>query len=172
MLATWVPPFSSAATAGFPPERASLPKEHTNIPLCVVSDHGQGQVMFLPYEPSRLIREYGIQDMFTMLDGYVSYMLGEDRKITVKAPSRVMVTVFKGENTHMIHFVNGIGQRPLQDTIPCFDLTVTIRTGGRKVQSVSSRIAGEPVRFFQEGEILHMELPQLKVWDMLLVRYE
>ena len=172
VLATWVPPFSSAATAGFPPERASLPKERTNIPLCVVSRHGQGQVMFLPYEPSRLIREYGIRDMFTMMDGYVSYMLGEDRKITVQAPSRVMVTVFKGENTHMLHFVNGIGQRPLQDTIPCFDLSVTIRTEGRTARSVTSRIAGEPVTFSQEGDILRIELPRLKVWDMLLVRYE
>ena len=172
VLATWVPPFSSAATAGFPPERASLPKEKTDIPLCVVSQHGDGKVMFLPYEPSRLIREYGLRDMFTMMEGYVDYMLGKDRKVSVKAPSRVMATVFQKDGMNMIHFVNGVGQRPLQDTIPCFDLEASIQLHGRQVESVESKIAGEQVTYSVENDVLTIHLSRLDVWDMLLIQYK
>ena len=171
VLATWVPAFSSVASAGSPPERASLPKSHTNIPLCTVSEHGAGKVMFLSYEPSRLVREYGLKDMFTMIEGYVDYMLGEKRQVTIKAPSRVITTTFKRENTQMIHLINGIGQRPLQDTIPCYGLKVYVKLGGRQVESVESRIAGVEVHFAVADDTLTIMLPKLEVWDMVLIRY-
>jgi hypothetical protein len=34
VLLTWVPPFSPVEFAGLPPERASLPAAHTDVPLC------------------------------------------------------------------------------------------------------------------------------------------
>lgn len=171
VLATWIPPFASVETAGFPPERASLPVSHTDIPLCVVSSHGKGRVMFLPYEPSRMIREYGMKDMFTMMEGYVDYMLGRDRKIRIDAPSRVISTVFARENIQMIHLINGIGQRPLQDTIPCYKIRVSVKLDGRKVASVDSRIAGEDVAWECSGEELLITLARLEVWDMLRISY-
>lgn len=172
VLATWVPAFSSTATAGFPPERASLPKPHTEIPLCVVSEHGAGKVMFLPYEPSRMIREYGLKDMFTMIEGYVDYMLDDDRRMVVHAPGRVMTTVFRKENKQMIHFVNGIGQRPLQDTIPCCDLSVSLKLSGKQVESVISKISGTDVSFHVKDDTLSVHLSKLDVWDMLLITYK
>ena len=127
--------------------------------------------MYLPYEPSRLIREYGLQDMFTMIRGYVERMLGDDQKMWVKAPNRVMTTVFRKDHTQMIHLVNGIGQRPLQDTIPCFDLEITLKLEGRQVKAVTSRIAEVPVAYSVQDDLLTLKLPRLDVWDMLLVTY-
>lgn len=172
VLTTWVPAFSAANTAGFPPERASLPKPQTDIPLCTVNRYGKGQVMFIAYEASRMIREYGMQDMFTMIEGYVSRMLGDDRQLTIEAPHRVMMTAFKKDNTEMIHFVNGIGQRPLQDTIPCYGLVAKLKLNGRKVASVVSQIAGEQVDFSVEDDVLTAHLAKLDVWDMLLITFE
>jgi hypothetical protein len=172
VLATWVPPFAPAKIAGFPPERASLPASHTDIPLCVVNDYGKGKIMFLPYEPSRLIREYGMLDMFTMIRSYTEYMMGDAQDIFITAPARVMTSVFKKENKHMIHFVNGIGQRPLLETIPCFDLEVCLKLNGKKVQSVKSKIAGAELQYAVEEAALKIKLSRLEIWDMLLVEYE
>lgn len=168
-LATWVPPFSSVMTAGMPPERASLPISHTAIPLCAVRDYKEGKVMFVSYEPSRLIREYALDDMFTMIRGYVEYMLGDDKKITVDAPKRIIMSVFGKEDKLMIHLVNGIGQRPLQDTIPCYNIKIDIKLGGRKVKSVASKIAQCGVDFDVDGNLLKVNLERLDAWDMLLV---
>jgi hypothetical protein len=171
VLATWIPPFAHAKIAGFPPERASLPVSHTDIPLCVVSDYGKGRVMFLPYEPSRLIREYGMLDMFTMIRSYAEYMLGDHQKISFSIPARVISTVFKKENKQMIHFVNGIGQRPLLETTPCFNLEVCVKLDGKKVKSVISKIAEIEVDYSVSEDTLKIHLKRLDVWDMLLVEY-
>jgi len=171
-LASWVPPFASVSTAGFPPERASLPAEKTDIPLAVRSGCGKGSVLFLPYEPSRLIREYGLKDMFTMIGGYLDRMLGDRKEITLRAPARVMMTVFQKDNVRMIHLVNGIGQRPLQDTIPCRDLELAVRPGGRTVKSVVSRIAGQELPVRQADGSICITVPELGVWDMIRIEYQ
>lgn len=170
ILVTWVPPFASVATAGMPPERASLPVSHTNIPLCMVSNYKKGKVMFISYEPSRLIREYALDDMFTMIRGYVEYMLGDDKMIRLDAPKRVIMSVFGKEDRLMLHLVNGIGQRPLQDTIPCYNIRAEIKLGGRKVKAVVSKIAQCGVDFNIDGDLLKVNLERLDAWDMLLVK--
>lgn len=172
VLATWVPAFTTAETAGFPPERASLPIAHTDVSLCAVRSCGKGKVMFLSYEPSRMIREYGLKDMFTMIEGYVIHMLEGDRRIVIKAPSRVMTTIFQKNNLHMIHFVNGIGQRPLQENIPCYNLGVSVALEGKTVEAVTSRIMGTEVEYTVEGDVLHITMSQLEVWDMLRIQYK
>lgn len=172
VLATWVPPFASFSTSGFPPERASLPAERTDIPLCIVSEHGKGKVMFLPYEPAKLIREYGISDMFTMIRACAEYMLAEEQKIKAEAPQRVIMSVFHKKNQHMIHLVNGIGQRPLLEMIPCNDLNISIKLKGRTVQSVVSKISDVKLSYDVQGDVLLIHVPRLDVWDMLLISYE
>jgi hypothetical protein len=128
--------------------------------------------MFLPYEPGRLIREYGMLDMFTMIRAYAEYMLSDAQKIFVTAPARVMSTVFKKDDKLMIHFVNGIGQRPLLETIPCFNMEVCVKLDGKKVKSVKSKIAGAEVQYGVEETMLKIKLPRLETWDMILVEYE
>jgi hypothetical protein len=172
VLATWVPAFANPKIAGFPPERASLPVSRTNIPLCVVNDFGEGKVLFLAYEPSRLICEYGMSDMFTMIRACAEFMLGDAKNIFIDAPARVMSTVFKKNNLQMIHFVNGIGQRPLLETIPCFDLTVRIKLDGNKVKSVISKIAESKVDYSVSDNMLTIQIKRLDVWDMLVVEYD
>jgi hypothetical protein len=171
VLATWIPPFANSRIAGFPPERASLPSSHTQIPLCVVNNFGNGKVMFLPYESGRLIREYGMLDMFTMIRAYAEYMLSDAQKIFITAPARVMSTVFKKDDKLMIHFVNGIGQRPLLETIPCFNMEVCVKLDGKKVKSVKSKIAGAELQYGVEEAMLKIKLSRLETWDMILVEY-
>jgi hypothetical protein len=72
----------------------------------------------------------------------------------------------------MIHLINGIGQRPLLETIPCFNLEVCLKLGGKKVKSATSKIAGMELQYSIENAMLKIKLPRLEIWDMLLIEYE
>jgi hypothetical protein len=170
-LVTWVPSFAPIGVVGNPPERASLPVPNTATPLCTLRDHGAGKVMFLAYEPSRLIREYALQDLYSIMDGYIRCMLGDDQQIVIDAPQRVMTSVFHKGNKMMVHFVNGIGQRPLQETIPCFNLQLKLQLRQRRVTLVQSRIESSEISYLTEDDTLTVDLPRLDVWNMLLVEF-
>jgi hypothetical protein len=168
-LATWVPSFSPPEVAGMPPERASLPAARTDIPLCTLRDTGAGKVMFLAYEPSRLIREYALQDFYSMIKGYVQLMLGDDQTILIEAPQRVLASVFRKENKILIHLINGIGQRPLQETIPCHGLKLQLKLGGRQVTNVATRIESNAMHHSVKNDVLTIDLSRLDIWNMLAV---
>ncbi len=171
-LVTWVPSFSPVEFAGRPPERASLPAAHTDVPLCTLREYGAGKVLFLAYEPSRLIREYGMQDFYSMIDGYVRLMLGEEQQVFVDSPRRVLVSLFRKGSTTLVHLINGIGQRPLQETIPCFGLKLRFKLAGQKVKAVTGRIEPGEIRWTADNDLLTVDVARLDVWNMLKIELE
>lgn len=172
VLATWVPPFSKAATAGFPPERATLPKEKTDIPLVSTSCYGNGKVLFVGYEAGRMIEEYALKDMFSMIEACAEYMLGDRKELFVQAPGRVMLSVFKKGKTKLIHLVNGIGQRPLMETVPCAGIVLELPTQGRQITDVKAVISGQQVQWEVKENRLRVTLPWLEVWEMIRLTME
>ncbi|WRS26281.1 alpha-amylase family protein [Oscillospiraceae bacterium MB08-C2-2] len=168
-LVSWVPPFAPANVSGLPPERASLPADHTEVPMCTLREYQKGKIMFISYEASRLVAQYALRDMFDLVGGYVKLLLGEDRLFRFEGPQRVMLTAFEKEGDYLFHLINGIGQRPLQDTIPCHNLRIHLRLNGRKAVGVHSKIAGCKVEWEANQDILSITIPSLEVWDMLRV---
>lgn len=172
VLATWVPPFATLATSGLPPERASLPVSHTETPLTMISRRQKGTVMFLPYEAGRLVFEYGMKDMCDMLAACVEMILKKRQRIRVQAPAGVMHTVFGTGDTMMIHLVNGVGQRPLRENIPCSDIVITIPLNGRKVRGVEAKLSECQVGYEIYEDMLVIQSPRLEIWDMLLIEFK
>jgi hypothetical protein len=173
VLATWVPSFSAFQDAGNPPERASLPALQTKVPLCVVNSHLKGKVMFLPYEPGSLISEFKMRDFYTMVGAYVDTMLGENKRVEIAAPSGVMASIFRKDNCLMVHYVNGVGTRPLQENNPCYNIKLSMKLNpGDKVKAVSACISGQQVSFDVDENVLTVELPKLEVWDMLKIEFD
>ena len=167
-----MPPFSKAATAGFPPERATLPKEKTDIPLISTSCYGKGKVLFVGYEAGRMIEEYALKDMFSMIEACAEYMLGDRKELFVQAPGRVMLSVFKKGKTKLIHLVNGIGQRPLMETVPCAGIVLELPTQGRQITDVKAVISGQQVQWEVKENRLRVTLPWLEVWEMIRITME
>ena len=170
-LLTWVPPFSPVEFAGLPPERANLPAAHTDVPLCTEHKLGKGKVMFISFEPSLLVRKYGLKDHYDLIGSLVSHMLGQEAMFSLAAPQRVMMTVFGKGSKRMVHLVNGIGQRPLQDTIPCSDLVLTVNLSGKKLKAVTSKIAQQKLETRTNRDTAVIRVPKLGVWDMLLLEF-
>lgn len=168
-LASWVPPFASFGSAGNPPERASLPTKQTDIPLCLVNQAGKGRTMLLPYQAGMLVERYGMRDFIDAIGAYAGHMLKQPL-VTVEAPADVMLTQFHKNGALLLHFVNGIGQRPLKDNVECHGIRVAVRLPkGKKATAVRGVIAGVDIPFETEADTLHFELPPLKVWGMVKI---
>ncbi|MCU6792880.1 hypothetical protein OB236_12195 [Paenibacillus sp. WQ 127069] len=170
IYATWVPPFAPADSVGAPPERASLPAAQTQVPLCLISKFKNGKVMYLPYEPGRLFKEYGIDDFCLLIGAYIDIMLGEKKQLEVDAPHGVQISAFKKDNLYLLHFVNGVGQRPLKENIPCHNIKFSLKLeSNQQVKDVSARISGQVVSYEVSNGILTVKLAELGVWDMVRV---
>ncbi len=170
-LASWVPQFAPAIFAGLPPERASLPAEQTDIPLVLSHAEGAGEVTFVSFEASRLAREYALKDMLRLMGHLVQRLLGDRQDLWIDAPARVMVSVFETEDAALLHFVNGVGQRPLTDVIEISGIRVRMKQNGKTVRRVTARLAGEDIPFAVGEGVLSFTLPPLSTWEMVRVEY-
>ncbi|WP_222429859.1 family 10 glycosylhydrolase [Paenibacillus cremeus] len=169
---TWVPPFAPADSVGAPPERASLPAAQTQVPLSMISKFKSGKVMYLAYEPSRLYREYGLNDFCKLIGAYIDIMLGEKKQLEVHAPHGVQISLFKKDNLYMLHLVNGVGQRPIKESIACHNIKFSLKLKpGQQVNNVEARISGRPVPYEVRDDVLTAELEELGVWDMVCVEF-
>lgn len=167
---TWVPPFAPTFFAGLPPERASLPMPYTKVPLCIVSNYKNGRVMFLPYEPSMLIEKYGLLDMYNAIDGYIDMMLGDRRNVKFLVPYGVMTSVFRKDSKWMIHFVNGIGQRPLMENIPCHHIGFSINLKPEQsVRSVKAVVSQKKLKYEVKDSTLSVDIAELNFYEMICV---
>lgn len=169
-LMTLVPPFAPLDGVGAPPERASLPVAHTEIPLAIQQRYGNGQTLFIPFSLSRLIWNYHLADHYYLLRNFLDYLLQEEKVFSMDTVYGLQACVYKNDDQLMIHLINGIGQRPLVTNIPYYNLNLKIRwTEASKVKKVISIIGNEEVSYKIEGDYIYCKLKKLEVWDMLLI---
>ncbi len=169
-LLTLIPPFAPLDGVGAPPERASLPVAHTDLPMCIENTFGKGTVVFLPLSVSKLIRGYRLKDHFTLVRNIIYRLLGDKRRFLSSLPAGVQFTPYRTPaNQLLLHFVNGVGQRPLQDNIPLYNVELSVKLGeGERIISAESAFGGE-VSFRQVRNVLHIAIKKLDVWEMIRV---
>lgn len=173
VLATLVPPFSPLESVGAPPERASLPVSHSDIPLCTLNNYGQGKVLFLPFSLSKLINEYKLEEHYILLSNTIDKLLGEDKFIQVTNYQGLQLTVFRKDHHIIVNLVNGAGRRPLSGNIPLHDITTTLKLKSHETaRNIRGLISDQEIVFTQKGQNLVFTLSELKVWESLLIELE
>lgn len=170
VLATLVPPFAPYEVVGAPPERASIPVAQTEIPLTLENMHGKGGIWFLPFSLNTLVKEYHMEDHYRFAGNLIDELLGEKKTLVVEAPWDVQVTAYEKEGAVLLHLVNEIGQRPLLETIPVYQIHLKVKLKeGQKVRDVQSVIAEENVTYSVQGDMAEIVLDRLSVWDMIAI---
>jgi hypothetical protein len=172
VLATLVPPFSPLESVGAPPERASLPVSHTDLPLAIWNAAGNGHVLYMPFSLSHLINEYKLGEHYQLLSNAIDMALGEDKFIEVSNYQGLQMTVFEKNNTLLVHLVNGVGRRPLATNIPLHEIEVKVKLDGRKVKAVRQLILDQPLSFESNGNKLVVTVPKLDIWECLCIELE
>lgn len=170
VLATLVPPFSPLESVGAPPERGSLPVSHTDIPLCILNQYYKGKALFVPFSLSKLINECRLEEHYLLMANAVNSLTEEYGFIKVTPYQGLQVTVFEKGKSTIINLVNGSGSRPLQQNIKLHDLELEIKLDkSAAVKSVKQLIAGEKLTFLNENGTIKIMIPELDVWECLLV---
>lgn len=169
-LATLVPPFAPLEVVGAPPERSSIPRPYTDIPLCILNTYGKGKVLFLSFSLNMLISEFKMSDHYKMVSNAFDFMLGRRRELEVSAPSAVQVTMYEKDKQILVHFVNEIGQRPLMENIPFHGLSFSVGLNNSQiVKNVRSVIGEETVSFKTTDGRVEITADKLEIWDMFSI---
>ena len=172
-LMTLVPPFAPLDAVGAPPERASIPVEKTDIPMCITSSKGKGNVLFLPFSISSLVTAFGLKDHMVLIRNLFDYLLGSKKRFSLKMPAGVQFVPYQNPTGELLlHLVNGVGKRPLQDNVPCHDLELTIHLHpGESIKDVHTCL-GSSVTFSAENDSVFVKLSKLDIWEMICISFE
>lgn len=173
LLLTWVPPFAPLEVVGLPPERASLPAERTEVPLRLLNRHGKGQVLFFAFELGKLLCDYALQDLYLLAGEAIKYLLGEDMDPQIEAPGEVIVTVFRKPKQVMLHFINGVGKRPLREIISLRGIRCKVKLReDERVKEVFAVIGKTAIPYSVTDNTLCFDLPELEIWEMVRIKTE
>lgn len=167
-LATHVPPFVPANEAYTPPERASLPVPHTDIPVCLENKHEKGTVIMLTFDLAALYSRYGICDHLTVMRNIVRRLIGTPA-VQVTPLQGLYVSLLAGQDGQVLHLTNGAGRRPLENVTPLLDIDVTLKA--QNVVRVTELIEGEEIPFVCDETGCHFKVDRLDVWKCFHVQY-
>ncbi len=126
VLCTLVPPFSPPNGAGSPPERAVIPVEKTNIPMAVLRRCFEGQVMHIPFSLGALVSKTHMEEHYRFAYNVLDILLSDKKIFEFTRFPGVQFTAFHSKNTYILHFINGVGARPLRKTVPLKDMCVAV----------------------------------------------
>lgn len=89
----------------------------------------------------------------------------------VDAPTAVEVTLFHQPDRKR-YLVNLINEQDLLPPIPVFDIPMRIRLGSKRPKRVALLPAEQPLSFAMDGEYVQLVVPELNIFQMLLLEYE
>ncbi len=169
VLATLVPPFSPLESVGRPPERASMNVSHTEIPLAILNQSGDGKVLYLPFSLSMLIDTFKLTEHYQLINNAINILLGEYKLIETSHYQGLNVTVFRKENEIIVNFVNGTGRRPLSENIPLYNIETKIRLDNETVKNIKQLIVDKNLDFEQNDDEVNFNISELRVWESILI---
>lgn len=170
-LMTLIPPFAPPDGVGAPPERASLPVKHTQIPLLLDRRIGRGRVLTAFFDLSRLLLEIGLEDQKLLFENCISWLNGERAAFDGRElPEGVFSYPYRAGERLLVHLVNGIGSRPLKSCIPCGPLSFSVRAWKKeRISRVYSALDAGAVSWEESGNSIRIRLESLQVWDIIVL---
>ncbi|MCX7796162.1 MAG: hypothetical protein N2380_06555, partial [bacterium] len=66
-----------------------------------------------------------------LLINTVKWLLGDYLELYINAPSHIYVSLLKGEDFLLVNLANTIGERPLAEIIPVYNIDVKIKCKDR-----------------------------------------
>ena len=175
--ATLVPPFAPLDGVGAPPERASLPAEHTELPLCVTRKMGDGAVLYLPFAFGQLIGEYGLPDDLYLLENMIDWALMGRREFCMEPYPGLEAVLYRTERGTVLHLINSVGQRPLMRTVPLEQVEFTLRlpkeaAGGKEKVKVNVLLGPGGAVLRQDGDVVTVTVEKVEVWSAVEVTWK
>ncbi len=166
-LATLVPPFAPLEAVGAPPERASIPNPVSDLPLCLYHAVGNGGVLLMPFEFSRLVTAYKLSEHGMLAGNAIRMLLGGEQHISCTHVRGLQLMGYEYEGAQLIHLVNGVGQRPLDTNVKLTDIRVKVRWDGSTPPRATALLDKKALAVSMKDGWAEFILDRLDVWEVI-----
>lgn len=168
-LLTYIPPFSSPEGVGAPPERASFRTLKTDIPLLVLNT--DTRAMYFPVRIGALVWKLKMPEHRLLLINTIKWLLRDHLELYINAPSHVYVSLLQGRDFLLVNLANAIGERPLAEIIPVYNIDVKIKCKGR-VKEIKSILNSRELSFQSIDEEISFIVPKLDYLESVVIKLE
>lgn len=172
ILSTLVPPFSPPEGAGSPPERAMLLVEKTDIPTVTLRRTEKGMAAHIPFAMHTMLDRYRLEEHYQIISNLIDLLLGEDKMVSMKRLPGVQLTCFTKDKTLVLYLVNGVGKRPLRQTIQLRDIDIVVCIPENvPLKKVKALVTGQKVNYRQEQDKIYLHLCELNAWEAVCLEW-
>jgi len=144
----------------------------TNQPEVYCRQHGQGRVVYFPFDLDRTFHEVMAVDHLTLLRNSVGWALNAPPLLEVSGPGVLDTTVFRQKKSVTVHLVNltnpMYARGPVRDIYPVGPLTVRLRISD-KIAAVRLLTAGTKPEFSVRSGVLEITVPSVGIHEVIAV---
>jgi len=130
--------------------------------------YGKGTTVMLPFGVGRIYHTRRLTDECLLLRDLFKWLLPE-RNILSDAPYSVTIVDALGDEGEVVHLLNATGLRnkSLQEEIPLYNLSISIRTDAASAVSLTT---GETLEAERDGAYLKVRIPVLHSYEVLALK--
>lgn len=167
----WKPGTMSAGfvlpRAPFGPPELAYGHQGSGDPAYVRGQHGQGEVLHIPWTIGRTYREFGKTDVRDHFISLVKAMV----KPAITAELHDSIELITGANHQgrVLHLINhsGVRRRTYGPHLPYSGGLVRLHGAAATEPAVKALVAGTPLRTHHEGDDVVVELPTIELFEVL-----
>ena len=167
---------SQGALPLIPPMRYGPPEKcyweiETEMPGLIWQDYGEGQTVYLPWQPDRYFYTLSLPEYRELLGGLARSMCAQPVVLETNAGAMVEVVVRdQPGGKRMVHLVNYSGQngRSFNDPVEMRDVTVKVAVE-RLVKRVRATWLGQDLEYETQEGAVTFRLPSLKLFEKVVL---
>ncbi len=153
-----------------PPEKVWADKRETNIPGLAVTKHGNGEVVYVPWDVGLLYYRHSSPAHAGFMADLIDRLLPGGRQLRTDAHPLVEITVMRQPDKRrtLVHFVNlsGHSDTAYFDPVPFRSVKVEVRGDFTRARAVGAR---KPLVLDRKGEYASFVLPQLDGYEVVVL---
>jgi hypothetical protein len=171
------PPLQVIPTyADLPMEECFPPPEKTHDAGVFVRQHGQGRVVYFPWDIDRTFWDVLGLDHATLLRNAVVWATNEDSPLIVEGKGILDISVWEQKSSMTVHLVNLTNpmmmKGPLREVIPLSSQQVHVRIpAGRRVTRARLLVAGNDVKYREDRNVITIDVPTINVHEVVALDF-
>lgn len=157
------------------PAEAAYPREPTSdVPMVYARAFGKGRVVYFPFNLDQVFWEDAVRDHLYLLRNAVVWATGEVQPMTVEGAGLIDVSYWQQENSLAAHLVNLNNPATMKgfvhETVPIGPFVVNLELPtGKRARQVRLLEAEQVAKFMREGNRLIVEVPRLRMHEVIAV---
>jgi hypothetical protein len=153
-----------------PPEKVWANKVETTIPGVVLTEHGKGRIVYVPWDVGGLYHRHSSPGHAGLMSDLVDNLLAAGRQLKSDAHPLVEITLMRqpARGRTLVHLVNLSGHSDTAYFAPIEmrDITIRLAEGVRRARAVAANRVLDVTR---DGRYSRFTLPVLQAYEVIVL---